>query len=289
MKNLALYCLTLCATLLALPVAYAQPDLTEAMKAPPITLESGDLALHILPARAWTYDEIRYKGNSLTNPGSHSGLVFNLGAGKFVGSGHTEGGREQVQTVKLTVDGKAVDHANGGTVKGDVVELVKESDLAGTHLKSVLRLKNGTLECEQDVKVNEEIMLDQIYAFMFQWNTQTTHWMAKTTKETIREGDFTSADKKWELLDHVQWTSIYNPGQKVTALTIYPANSQQGEGIHHGYWNVHNTYHKQYYQPVSKRALPKDSTHHWEVKLILVPAEEAQWKEAVQNAVKAHS
>lgn len=287
MKNLALYCLALCASLLALPMAHAQTGLTEVMKLPPITLESGDLSLHILPARAWTYDEIRYQGNALTNPGSHSGLVFNLGAGKFVGSGHTEGGREQVQSVSLTVDGKPVNYSGGGTVKGDVVELTKESNLVGTHLKSVLRLKNGVLECEHDLKVNDEIMLDQIYAFMFQWTTQTTQWMARNTKDVLREGDFSSADKKWELLDNVQWTSIYNPVHQVAALTIFPDGSQQGENIRHGYWNVHASYHKQYYQPVSKRALPKDSTYHWQAKLVLVPAEEGRWKEAVQDAVKA--
>jgi hypothetical protein len=274
--------------LLSVAASAAEPAASPLMKAPPITLQSGDLSLRIQPSRAWTFDEIRFKGDLLNNPGAFSGLVFNLGSGKFVGSGHHEGGSEEVLKVQLTVDGQPADYMHGGVFTGDV-ELTKESNLLAANLKSVLRLKDGALECEQTVTPREDIALDQVYAFMFSWTTQTTEWMALTNKDQLREGDFSDTTKAWELTDNVQWTSIYNPEYKVAAVTIFPPDSQVGVGaVKHGYWNV-KAYHKQYYQTISKSTLEKDKTYHWQVKVLFVPAEAAQWKEAVKEAVKKNA
>lgn len=261
-----------------------EPATLPLMKAPPITLQSGELALRIQPSRAWTFDEIRFKGDLVNNPGAFSGLVFNFGAGKFVGSGHHEGGSEEVRAVQLIVDGQPADFMHGGAFKGDVT-LTKESNLAGADLKSVLHLKDGALECEQTLTPRADIPLEQVYAFMFSWTTQTTEWMALTTKDKLREGDFSNPEKKWELTDNVQWTSIYNSAYKVAAVTVFPPGSQQGAGVRHGYWNE-KAYHKQYYQPISKATLEKGKTYRWQAKLFFVPAEAAQWKESVKEAVK---
>jgi hypothetical protein len=262
----------------------ATPEPSPLLKAPAITLQSGDLTVKMRPSTAWTFSEIAYKGNVLTTPSSFSGLVLNFGGAKFLGSGHKEaGGQENVLSIQLSVDGKFVDALKGGTVSGETVELVKESKLFTTHLKSVLRLTGGTLECEQFLTPSEDVPLDLMYAFMFPWNLQTTQWLAKTTKDTIREGDFTSADKSWELLDNVRWAAIYNPVFKVAAVTIYADNSQTGANIKHGFWNVHAAYHKQYFQPLSKTTLEKDKTYHWQVKLLFVEADAENWKTAVQT------
>lgn len=255
------------------------------VKAPSIILQSQKLAIRILPSRAWTFDEIKFDNHVLTTQASQSGLVLNFGGGEFLGSGHTEAGKEIVQSIELIVDGKPVNAFSGGTIVGDSIELIKQSTLAATKLKSVIRLNNGKLECEQFLTATKDEPMNFLYAFMFPWKTETTQWMAKTTADKIREGDFTSGDRAWELRDNVQWTSIYNPVAKATAVTIYEADSQAGAGVKHGYWNVHKAYHKEYYQPIAKTTLVKDKTYHWQVKVLFVPASEDGWKEAVKQAV----
>ena len=260
------------------------------LKAPPVTLQSGDLKVRMRPSTAWTFDEIRFKNNILTTPNSFTGLVLNFGDG-FVGSGHHEGGAEKVLDINVNSNGAVANAGWGGVVDGEIIELVKEAELGKTHLKSVLRLAGSTpggstLECEQFLTPREDVPLDSMYAFMFPWNLQTTQWLAKTTKDTIREGDFTSDDRKWELLDNVRWAAIYHPDFKVAAITIFGEDSQTGAAIKHGFWNVHKSYHKQYFQPLSKTTLEKNKTYHWQVKLVFVEADAENWKTAVQTKIE---
>lgn len=288
MKKLAFYCLTLFASLLALPTANAQNASTELAGAPPLTLHSGELKVRIAPARAWTFDEIRYRDQSLTVPASQSGLVLNFGGAQFIGSGHKEAGTEKTSSVALTIDGKAVNALQGGEHGGKQLELVKESSLGSTRLKSIIRLNDGKLECEQFLTAQEDVEVNLIYAFMFPWTTTTTEWVAKTVKGTVREGGFTSKDRAWELRDDVRWTAIYNPEFKVAALTLFEEESQTGAGVKHGYWNIHKGYHKQYYQPLAKTTLPNDKTFHWKARVAFIPSEADRWKDAVQKYTVEH-
>lgn len=258
----------------------AQTDLA---KAPPLTLQSGDLKVRFAPSRAWTFDEIRYRDHLLTVPASQSGLVLNFGGAQFVGSGHKEAGTEKVESVTLRIDGNATNALQGGEHSGKEIELVKESTLGPTRLKSVIRLKNNEIECEQRLTPHEEAEVNLIYAFMFPWTTATTEWMAKTVKGTVREGDFTSRDRAWELRDDVEWASIYHPEFKIAAITFYEGESQSGAGVKHGYWNIHKGYHKQYYQPLGKTTLVKNKTYHWKTRLAFVVGEAGEWKAAVQK------
>lgn len=286
----AAICLTLCTASLFLSAAHAQTDPTALMKAPPVTLESGDLALRFQPSRAWTFDEIRWKGQLLTNPSSQSGLVLSTGPGKFWGGSHQEGGVEKVLSVSLTIEGKPADYMAGGTFQGKNIELTKKTQLADAQVQSIIRLKDGLLECEQALTAQQEMYIEQIYAFMFPWTTHTRHWLGKTVNDVMREGDFGGASQNWELRDDIQWSSVYDPENKVAALTLFSPDSQKGQGIKHAYWvrpgvwNAGGVYHKQYYQPLHKITLSKDSTYRWKVRVTFLSAAADQWKDAVQEA-----
>jgi hypothetical protein len=192
------------------------------------------------------------------------------------------------------VDGKQIDQSQllkGSEFKGKSIELIKTSNLVSanvepasiTPLKSVIRMNDGVLECEQFLTPNEDTNIDKLYAFMFSWTTQTTEWMAKTATGAMREGSF--GDKQWALTDDVQWTSIYNPIFKTAAVTVFDKDSWNGAGIKHGYWNV-KAYHKQYYQPVGKMTLKKDTTYHWKVKVLFTKAEPDQWKQTIKDLTR---
>lgn len=263
------------------------------MAGPDVTLQSGDLTLRFVPSRAWTFDEIHYQGNLLNNPGAFSGLVLNFGGALFLGSGHHQAGAEKVLSIELTVDGKKIDQAQllkGGEFKGKSIELIKSSNLVSanvepasiTPLKSVIKMDDGVLQCDQYLTPNADTNIDKLYAFMFSWTTQTTEWMAKTAKGDMLEGDF--GKNSWELMKDVQWTSIYNPVYKTAAVTVFDQDSWNGAGVHHGYWNV-KTYHKQYFQPFIKLPLQKGTTYHWGVKVFFTKAQPDQWKQTVKDLI----
>jgi len=269
----------------------AQPDL---MNSSEVTLHSGDLSLRFVPSRAWTFDELRYVGNLLNNPTSLSGLVLNFGGPLFLGSGHHEAGEEKVLSLQLVVDGKEIDQVQllkGGEFNGKSIELIKTSNLVSanveptsiTPLKSVIRLNDGVLECEQFLTPDHDTAIPRLYAFMFSWTTDTTEWMAKTAAGELREGGFT---KPAELMADVQWTSIYNPKFKTAAVTIFDKDSWMGAGVHHYYWNA-KRYHKEYYQPVKDVILKKGTTYHWGVKVLFTTAEQDQWKQKIMALVKS--
>lgn len=284
----------LIALVLTCGLANCAPAATvDLMKAPNVTLQSAQLALRFVPSRAWTFDEIRYHDKLVNSPGAFSGLVLNFGGALFLGTGHHQAGAEKVLSLELTVDGKKIDQSQllqGGTFKGKCITLTKTSDLVSanvepasvTSLKSVIRLNNGELECEQFLTPQADLKLNKLYAFMFSWTTQTTQWMAKTAKGEMREGGF--GKKSWELTDDVQWTAIYNPEIKTAAVTVFDKDSWNGAGVRHGYWNVPN-YHKQYYQPIGKTILSKGTTYHWGVKVLFTKAEADQWKQTVKDFI----
>lgn len=261
------------------------------LKGPNVTLQSGALSLRFVSARAWTFDELRYDGNLLNNPTSLSGLVLNFGGALFLGSGHHQAGAEKVLSIQLTVDGKGIDQAQllkGGNFNGKSIELIKTSNLVSanvepasiTPLKSVIRLNNGVLECEQFLTPDEDTDISKLYAFMFSWTTQTTGWMAKTVEGELREGEFSHGPS--ELLDNVQWTSIYDPVFKTATVTVFDKDSRNGAGVRHFYWNA-KRYHKQYYQPVKNVTLKKGTTYHWGVKVLFTTADEKHWKQKVKE------
>jgi hypothetical protein len=163
----------------------ANAAVVDLMTAPEVTLQSGDLSLRFVPSRAWTFDEIHYQGNLMNNPGAFSGLVLNFGGALFLGTGHHQAGAEKVLSIELTIDGKKIDQAQllkGGDFKGKSIELIKTSNLVSanvepasiTPLKSVIKMNDGVLQCDQYLTPNADLYLDKLYAFMFSWTTQTT-------------------------------------------------------------------------------------------------------------------
>lgn len=238
--------------------------------------------MRFFPGSAWTFKEIKIGGKELTQFRSLTGMVISLDVpGRWLGTGHREAGTEQVQKVTLTVDGREVDPLQGGHFSGDVVELIKESTLANAlALKTVFRLDRGTFVTEHFVEVYKDIDLLMAYAFMYPWSEETTAWMAKLVDGEVIEGGFDD-QRTWELRKDVEWTAIYHPQAGVAAWIGFDENSRAGAGIRHGFWNVKNRYHKQYYQPWGRVSLTVGQQFKWRAEARFLSVEEGQWKEAV--------
>lgn len=256
-------------------------DLTELMKVEPVTLQSGELQMRFFPASAWTFKEIKINGRELTQYHSQTSLVVNIHApGGWVGTGHREAATEQVNKITLRVDGREVDALKGGHFSGNVVELIKESTLANAlALKTTFRLEHGQLLTRQELEVFRDIELKLVYAFMFPWLEETTHWMAKTVKGEVVEGEFGA--RTWELRKDVEWTAIYNPEAQIAARVNFAEGSRSGAGVRHGFWNVKKRYHKQYYQPFKDEKLTSGQNFVWESVVRFVKADAEQWRQRI--------
>lgn len=253
--------------------------------APPLVLKTARMSVRIQPKNAWTINLVQWEEKTIVPEKGFQGLVIDLDNGKFVGSGHTEGGREEVLSISLSADGKAVEATNGGVVEGKDIVLTKTAKLAGAHLESIIRVREDSLEQRHHLKIEEDFSIGKAYAFMFPWSTQTDGWMALTTQGETLEGGFGEA--KWELTKDVQWAAIYDPSIQVAMLTQFDSQSQAGAGVRHGYWNQ-PVYHKQYYQPLARRALKAGEEFSYAATLRPISATPAEWKEKVRATAEQH-
>jgi hypothetical protein len=70
-----------------------------------VTIETRDLTVEFAGDRAWTIHRILHKGAVVADKKGFYGTVYAAQPGKWIGTGHNEGGIEKVQQVSLMVDG----------------------------------------------------------------------------------------------------------------------------------------------------------------------------------------
>lgn len=277
MKILTVFMVSLM-TLLSHPHVWAQVPIDS----PPLTLSTPELSIRINPKKAWTIDQIQYKGKPLSTTNSNYSLVIDLGGNKFVGSGHTEGGKEEVLSVQIEADGKPVNLAQGGMVQGKKFVLTKQSKVAFLDLKNTVRLSGGTLEEENAVTVRENGTISKMYGLMYAWVSTTSEWMAKTVGGRDLEGSFDNTG--WEMQDDVRWSALYDPASQTAILTEFPPDLPAAVGQQHAYWDI-SAYHKQYYQPFTARELKAGEKYRFAAKVRAFPASVTNWKQIVRQAV----
>jgi hypothetical protein len=275
MKKLA----TLAAVLLGF-AAHAQAQVPA--DAPRLTLSTPGLSIRLAPQKAWTPDLIQFKNRPLSTPNSNYGLVIDLGGNKFVGSGHTEGGAEDVRELRIEADGKPVDLSKGGTIEGQTFLVVKKSRVAFLDLETTLRLHGDTLEEEHKIAVRENGSISKMYGFMWAWLASTSEWMAQTAGDRAIEGTFDNSD--WEMQEDVRWSALFEPVSQTAILTQFPPDLPAGAGRKHAFWDL-AAYHKQYYQPLAARELKAGETFHFAARVRALPANAENWKEVVRAAV----
>jgi hypothetical protein len=272
-------------TLIALMAAFALNAPARAQvpaDAPTLTLSTPGLSIRLAPKKAWTPDLIQFKGKPLSTPNSNYGLVLDLGNNRFVGTGHTEGGSEDVRELRVEADGKPVDITKGGTVEGQDFLVVKKSRVAFLDLETTLRLHGDTLAEEHQVTVRENGSISKMYGFMWAWLPSTTQWMAQTVGGRAIEGTFDNSG--WEMEEDVRWSALFEPVSQTAILTEFPPDLPAGAGRKHAFWDL-AAYHKQYYQPLGARELKAGETFHFAAKVRALPATAANWKEVVRAAV----
>lgn len=256
---------------------------TVSQEGPFVSVVTPGFGVRIAPMWAWTLDAITYRGRVLSDDKGLHGLVFDLGEGKFVGSGHREGGREEVLEVKIEADGKPVDIFLAGEIKGDEILIVKNSRVAGLSLQSILKIKAEEIESEQFIRIEQDFRVARMYAFMYPWLTSTSEYIAETIGGKALEGEF--ASKGFIVHDKLRWSAVYEPQSQTAAISYFPLNKAEDNFLH--FFNDHEAYRKQYFSVMGERELKAGEEFRFGMKMRAIVAPQSEWKQKAREVAGA--
>ena len=269
--------------LLLITVGLVLPAHGQALKPGPpavVTIETRDLKVEFAGDRAWTIQRILHKGELIADKNGFYGTVFAAEGGKWIGTGHNEGGVEQVEKVSLTVDGKSCDLADKAVYQGRRASIEKQSMLGPLKLQATYIVTEDAVLERHRYEVTEDVKIGTLYAFMHAWLPRTNEWMAGMADGTITGGIFDNSGD-FKLKADPKWTALYDPVSHRVALSWYP-QPLIGQGIKTGYWDK-TAYHKLYNQIYSHSTVAKGSKFEAAMIVRSVDSEASSWKEAAKS------
>lgn len=243
----------------------------------------GDYTATFDPLRAYTLSRIEYRGETLGLANGNYGFTFHGGDGKFIGGSHDEAGAKETVIEKLLhVDGKEAAVPLKGDVTGRRVAFVTRSKLKGLLATQTTIITPQGIERELTLEVAESTQVGTSFAFMHPWTADTTQWIARerSNEERLLEGKLDSEGR--ENLGEITWAAVYDPTRRLAVLTIFPPDNLPGEGTKHWIWDI-KPYHKQYYQPFSRRMLETGETYRFRMEIQVIPASPSDWIEVVKR------
>jgi hypothetical protein len=266
----------LLAIFLTVSVAAAQRPGPQAV----VTIETRDLKVEFAGDRAWTIQRIFYTGELVADKNGFYGTVFAAESGKWIGTGHTEGGVEQVEEVTLTVDGQPRDLADKASYRGQRAEIHKRSMMGPLRLEATYVVTDDAVLERHRYEATTDVQISTLYAFMHAWLPRTTEWMAELGDGSIIDGKFDNSGD-FKLKQDPKWTAIYDPVNHRAMLAWYPV-PLAGQGIKAGYWDK-TVYHKLYNQIYSHATVAAGTKFEAAVILRGVEAEAGNWKDAAKT------
>ena len=250
-----------------------------------MTVQTDNYEVLFEASSAWTMDEIHYKGTMVAGPTGHFGTVLVPAGGKWIGTGHTEGGREVVHAVTMTVDGVDTPIEVGATITGHDIVLTKTSTIhkfAATH---TITITDDEIVERAQLHATEAHDLKLMYLFMHCWEPSTTTYLAELADGELVEGTLV-ADKGMEVNADARWVAQYMPENSYGLLQYMPEVAT-GPGAATKIWDQPR-YHKCYIQTNTGRSLAADEELDYTVVLRVVEGEDGSWtatKAAVEELV----
>jgi hypothetical protein len=245
-----------------------------------VTIETRDLKVEFAGDRAWTPERIFHKGELVCDKNGFYGTVFAEEGGKWIGTGHNEGGIEQVESVELTVDGKSWPLTDKALYRGHRGEIHKKSMIGPLKLEANYVVLDDCLLERHRYEVTKDVKIGTLYAFMHPWLPRTTEWIAQKTAGSFLEGAFDNSGD-FKLKDDPKWTASYDPQNHRAMLCWYPS-PLAGQGIKTGYWDK-AVYHKLYNQLYAHAEVKAGDKFEAAVVVRGVEVDPAHWKEAAKS------
>lgn len=181
-------------------------------------LKSGDYAVDITKECKYSIRSIKYQDYMIASPTGYYGSVIK---GKnFIGTGHTEGGEEQVQSIEFFVDGKKIKPKTNATYSGKRITLKKISKLDKILLTATITLTPDGITDQRSFEVLGSIRLYRFYVFMYCFTVKTKEYMAVLPNGEIESGYF-KGDNKSVIEKDVRWMAQFDPDAEKGILTVF--------------------------------------------------------------------
>lgn len=240
-----------------------------------LTVQTEHLRTVFQAESAWTLDEIWYDGFKVAGPTGHYGTVLIPTGGNFIGTGHSEGGREVVHSVQMSADGTEMPVTVDTTIEADRFELVKRSTIHKFDATHTITVLGDEIVQRAHLTATEAHELRLMYLFMHCIEPSTTRWVAETPEGAIVEGEFES-DKDFELSQKARWVALWFPEQQLAVLLYSTRIPEAPTGMMRLWDQPH--YHKFYLQTnAATWALNAGDEVDYTLVFKVVPNETGDW------------
>lgn len=247
-----------------------------------LTLKTGNYTLPIDAASGWTIEKMIYADHQFGLSNGHYGTVLTPKDGKWWGTGHKEGGREVVHSLKLTVDGKSMPVKSNGTVAGNRIKLIKESTIWKFKVHAEIVLTDDYIYERTKMEALEDCETNPLYYFMHIFPPTTTQWLAQLPDGSTEEGPLKHA-KNMQVNKHTRWLAQFDPAVQMGYLCYTPKVITGSRSVSM-IWDLER-YHKYYLRQNAGQKFRKGEKLDYTVLVKAVPNENGNWK-ATQQAAK---
>jgi len=219
-------------------------------------IRSGPYEITISTRYAFTMTSIYFNGKLVGGRGGFYGTIFCPSPGKYIGAGHTEGGAEEISSIRLNINGEDLKPESNRIYEGKKVVMYKVSLLANLELVETTEVSAEGIIITRTYEAKEDQQAYSLYTYQFCWVSDTKEWVAELPDGRIVDGIFLS-DDSWRLNEDIKWTGIYHPLSQTGMLVYYPEviPGQQRKSC---YWDK-EAYHKYYLMMKIPTFLPKGS------------------------------
>lgn len=240
-----------------------------------LTLKTANYTVPIDAASGWTIEKMFFGGYQFGLSNGHYGTVLTPKGGKWWGTGHTEGGREVVHQLKLTVDGKTTPIAIDETITGKRIELIKTSTIWKFKVRVEIVITDEHIYERTQMQALEDCELDVMYYFMHIFPITTTAWFAEFPDGSTDTGPLKHAGNH-QIQKNTRWVAQFNPGKQQAYLCYTPkiiVGNQSASMI----WDL-DRYHKYYLRQNKGQKFSKGEKLDFTVVVKAVNNENGDWK-----------
>jgi len=241
-----------------------------------LTFKTAHYTVPLSAKQAWTIYKILYDGNVIAHERGFYGTVLIPVGSNFWGTGHTEGGREIVQALKVVVDGKEQPVAVDQTLTGSKLLLVKDSLIWKLKCHAEIEVSDDRIVERTQLEATEACELKLLYYFMHCFVPTTTKWAAELPDGSFTEGELKSAGG-FAVNQDTRWVAQVEPNLRY-GLLCYTPQVIAGPGSGAKIWDLDaSRYHKFYYQANGPRQLKAGEKLDYTVVVQVVPNEAGDW------------
>jgi len=253
-----------------------------------ITCQTDHYTVAFSAEQAWTIYSIKHDGQNVGLSNGFYGTVMCPKGGQWWGTGHSEGGREVVNSLKLTVDGLERPVKVGETIGGHRITLLKDSTIWKFKCQAEVTLTDNQVYERTQLEAMADCEQSLMYYFMHAWLPTTTKWIAQLPDGKLEEGALLS-DENMKVNKDTRWVAQFEPNLKLGIL-CYTPKVISGPGSASLIWDKKH-YHKSYYRSNEARSFKAGEKLDYSVVVKVAADETGDWvatKAAAEALAKSY-